>query len=370
MLNHLSIPRRLRSIIGIIILIFVAYILVSIIGGPYADALYIVNVSGASPDGEYLVVRRYEEPGDMPIIEHYVLHVESGDSWRMTEYYPLSEGKYDWASNSQQIVYVEDNHHIMVADADGGSRRRLATCEERCVTPTFSPDGHYILFYAINESIENALMIIELDSGDVHKVTDCERGCQLPVWLSDQNLIAVRTSLNNRDYYLFGDTVQLLDPETRSPVDGIAADANNAPAIFQALSPTLWRDAMTFPTIEKLNVQLDQRVHPIPYEIDTNQSLFGGEEGFRIRELETGKLIREVTYASIFRVEFPYHLVRLSIRNALFVSFICVVIGCVLLFPILKEPDEYLWEIGILGFVGFFACVAALWVYIEPGFNH
>ena len=172
MMLQSSLFLRLRWIVGVLMLVIVAYILVSIIGGPYADAIYFVNVSGASPNGEYLVVRRYEEPGDMPITEFYMLHVESGDSWRMTEFYPYGAWQYEWASDSQQIVYVEDNHHIMIADAGGSNRRRLATCENWCELPTFSPDGHYIIFHANNESIEDALMIVDLDTGNVHKFTD------------------------------------------------------------------------------------------------------------------------------------------------------------------------------------------------------
>ena len=358
---------RLRWIIGVTLLVVVAYILVSIIGGPYADALYWVHASGSSPDGDYLVMSVTEEPYDMPTIkERYVLDVESGDSWGM----PISS--WLWTADSEQILYVEDERHLTIADADGDNRRHLISCEGKCRLITFSPDENLLIFSTKTDRFARALMLLDMENKQVQKLTDCERVCELVVWLPDQNLIAMRTSASNDNRYAFGDTIQFFDPETRSSVDVLGSRIQDAPTVLQSLSPTLLNEAMTSQMMDELNMLLDQRDIPIPYEIEAKRlPAFGiGDKDIKIRELGSGKLIRRVDYASIFRIEFPYHVLRLTIETGMMVAFICAVLGLFFLFPMIKQRTQHRWAFRMLIILTCFTCVAALWVYIEPGFNH
>ncbi len=367
MMLQSSLFLRFRWIIGVMMLAVVAYILVSIIGGPYADALYWVSASGASPNGEYLVVSVTEEPYDMPTTkERYVLDVESGDSWRM----PVSS--WLWTADSKQILYVEDERHLTIADADGGNRRHLISCEGKCRLITFSPDEERLIFSTKTGRFANALMILDMESRDVKKLTDCEPVCELVMWLPDQNLIAMRTSASNEDHHIFGDSIQVFDPETRLPIDGVASSIQDTPQVLQSLSPTLLNEAVTIHMMDEVNMLLDQRKIPIPYEIKAERlPAFGiGDEDIKIRELGSGKLIRRVDYASIFRVEFAYQVFRLTVDSGLVVAFICAGLGLFFLRPMIRRRTQHRWAFRMLVILTCFTCIAALWVYIEPGFNH
>lgn len=88
----------------------------------------------------------------------------------------------------------EYQSHLFVGDIEGTNIRQWTFGEVRDQTPSWSPDGQWIVF-ASNRSQKSQLFLVSSQGGEAKQITDCLHGAKNPIWSPDGTRILFETSL-------------------------------------------------------------------------------------------------------------------------------------------------------------------------------
>jgi Tol biopolymer transport system component len=126
----------------------------------------------------------------------YKLNIRSKQLTNLT---PMSGRSFDpaWSPDAKRIVYTNapasslGNPSIWVMNADGGSKRRLASGGQQAA---WSPDGHMIAYVSEVPGQEPELRIISPNGKPVRRMKLSGYAPRFPFWSPDSRRIAFRTN--------------------------------------------------------------------------------------------------------------------------------------------------------------------------------
>ena len=149
---------------------------------------------------------------------------ERGDQWNLwtvdpfggpetlrqlsTEADSVKGGQFDWSPDGREIVYVAKNgesSELRVADFDSGARRTLETPFLHSNSPTWSPDGQWILLKGggKNGRKDANLWIIPSAGGPLRRLTEHTSADFSPDWSPDGKWIVYYSARSGiRDLYI------------------------------------------------------------------------------------------------------------------------------------------------------------------------
>jgi Tol biopolymer transport system component len=149
----------------------------------------------ASPDGRHLLFQRCDTPAvtlapDGRTVYHfkeddanwdiYRMRVDGSERVRLTDS-PAVEDEPAWSPDGKTIAYrflKRATFSIWLMDADGGNKRPLVEDPKfHAKTPSFSPDGRKVIFYANRAARQSwNIYAIGVNGGSIEQLTsgDCE----------------------------------------------------------------------------------------------------------------------------------------------------------------------------------------------------
>ena len=126
-----------------------------------------------SPDGQSIVFTswRREDPAQERAPHIYLMNADGSGQRRLVQESTNTSAGASWSADAQWIVYSrqagEDGADLFVADRSGQNERRLTNDGSQEIyngSPTFSPDGRWIAFYA-SDAERSALVVIDREGG-------------------------------------------------------------------------------------------------------------------------------------------------------------------------------------------------------------
>lgn len=126
-----------------------------------------------SPDGQSIAFTswRQEDAAEERAPHIYLMNSDGSAQRRLVQESTNTSAGASWSSDGQWIVYSrkagEDGADLFVADRNGQNERRLTndgSTEIYNGSPTFSPDGRWIAFYA-SDAERSALVVIDREGG-------------------------------------------------------------------------------------------------------------------------------------------------------------------------------------------------------------
>lgn len=181
------------------------------------DGLGVANhYPVASPDGRFLLFQRCAEPvstrtPDGKTVYHfkedesnwdiYRMRVDGSEVTRLTDA-PAVEDEPGWSPDGTTIVYrmlEKACFTLWLMDADGGNKRPLlADPNSHSKTPSFSPDGRQVIFYA-NRAARQSWNIFTMDlaGGAIQQLTTGAFEDKHPQFTPDGRGIIFHSDRNN-----------------------------------------------------------------------------------------------------------------------------------------------------------------------------
>ena len=133
--------------------------------------------------------------------EIYVMDADGGNQRNLTNN-PNSDSSPSWSTDGKRIVFESDrdgnrdgnreNHEIYVMDADGNNQQRLTDNDFYDTHPSWSPDGKRIAFISRRDGhfigefgLTSEIYVIDADGGNEQRLTENRKHDSSPSWSPD-----------------------------------------------------------------------------------------------------------------------------------------------------------------------------------------
>ena len=194
---------------------------VDILGGLLNYEIYVMDADGGnqqnitndpnsdsspswSPDGERIVFasdRDGNRDGNRENYEIYVMDADGNNQQRLTEN-DFYDTHPSWSPDGERIAFISrrDGHfigdfglssEIYVMDADGKNTRRLTNNRKSDFSPSWSPDGKWIVFSADRkgDDVNFEIYVMDADGNNQQRLTNNRVDDVSPSWSSDSKRI-------------------------------------------------------------------------------------------------------------------------------------------------------------------------------------
>ena len=108
------------------------------------------------------------------IVRHYIMDADGGNVRLLPDEVDLHGGRSDWSPDGQWLAFYagpRDDRDIYLVATDGSGEWRRLTDGGRNLAPSFSPDGHWIVFTSYREGEDAELFIMRADGSDLRQLT-------------------------------------------------------------------------------------------------------------------------------------------------------------------------------------------------------
>ena len=140
-------------------------------------------------------------PGGLPNFEIYVMDADGGNPQNLTND-PNSDSTPSWSPDGKRIVFASnrdgnrdgnrENYEIYVMDADGGNQQRLTDNDFYDTQPSWSPDGKRIAFMSRREGhfigefgLSSEIYVMDADGNNQRRLTNNRKSDSSPSWSPD-----------------------------------------------------------------------------------------------------------------------------------------------------------------------------------------
>jgi TolB protein len=154
--------------------------------------------------------------------EIYRCNLKGEEITRLTHHVAVDR-QPTWSPDGTQVAFCTQRwskwDEIAIMDAVEGDLkpiRRLTTLEEQCATPSWSPDGKWIVYSGFEQG-QRDLFLISTDGVKQRRLTRDRQSDTLPRWSPDGKFIVYQTVRGPRDttvvaiYSVENDTIEVLD---------------------------------------------------------------------------------------------------------------------------------------------------------------
>ena len=169
-----------------------------------------------SPDGKRIAFMsdrdgHFDMPGGLPNYEIYVMDADGGNQQNLTND-PNSDSTPSWSPDGERIVFTSkrdgnrENYEIYVMDADGKNKRRLTDNDFFDTHPSWSPDGERIAFMSWRDGhfigdfgLSSEIYVMDADGKNQRRLTNNRRSDSSPSWSPDGKWIVFASDRKGDD---------------------------------------------------------------------------------------------------------------------------------------------------------------------------
>ena len=154
------------------------------------------SVPSWSSDGKRIVFSSYRD-GNRENAEIYVMDADGNNQQRLTDN-DFYDTHPSWSPDGERIAFISyrDGHfigefglssEIYVMDADGKNTRRLTNNRKSDSSPSWSPDGKWIVFSVDRkgDDVNYEIYVMDADGGNQRRLTNNRVNDFSPSWSSD-----------------------------------------------------------------------------------------------------------------------------------------------------------------------------------------
>ena len=165
-----------------------------------------------SPDGKQIVFSSDRDGNG----EIYVMEVDGNNQRRLTNN-PNLDKFPSWSPDGERIAFMSqrDGHfigdfglsyEIYVMDADGKNTRRLTNNRKTDVSPSWSPDGKWIVFSADRkgDDVNHEIYVMDADGGHTRRLTNNRVDDTSPSWSPDGKRIIFTSQRDGHVHPILG----------------------------------------------------------------------------------------------------------------------------------------------------------------------
>ena len=161
----------------------------------------MTNSPSWSPDGKRIAFSSNRD-GNFENFQIYVMDADGANPQRLTnnDFY---DAQPSWSPDGKRIVFwsKRDGHfigegglssEIYVIDADGKNTRRLTNNRKRDLSPSWSPDGKWIVFSSDRkgDDVNHEIYVMDADGKNQQRLTENRQRDWYPSWSPDGERIA------------------------------------------------------------------------------------------------------------------------------------------------------------------------------------
>ena len=155
-----------------------------------------------SPDGKRIAFMsdrdgHFNIPGGLPNYEIYVMDADGGNPQNLTND-PNDDKFPSWSPDGKRIVFSSDrdgnreNYEIYVMDADGNNQQRITDNDFYDTYPSWAPDGERIAFMSRRDGhfigefgLSSEIYVMDADGKNMRRLTNNRKNEWSPSWSPD-----------------------------------------------------------------------------------------------------------------------------------------------------------------------------------------